>query len=67
MSNALKKIPAGWELIPVGEEITKESMVCSSPFVEWEEVNYTPFIHGGKCQPADSPSLPFGHYIRKIK
>jgi hypothetical protein len=67
MANALKEIPEGWELVPVGEKINTGCMVCSYPFSSWEALHYAPFIHEGMCQPADSPSLPFGHYIRKIK
>lgn len=65
MANVLKKIPKGWELVPVGEKITAGCQFCSHPFKEWEPIIVAPYLHKGICQPPDSPSLPHGHYIRR--
>lgn len=61
MPNVLKKIPRGWELIPVGEEITPVSLVCCWPHDKWEPMGVR------HCQPkvgVGDDSLPCGYYIR---
>jgi hypothetical protein len=66
MPNALKDIPDGWEVVPVGKEITADCMFCAHPFTSWEPMVCEPFLYSGICQSENSPSLPHGHYIRRI-
>ena len=65
MKSVLKKIPAGWELIPVGRKITGGCRVCYHPYRQWAEMESVPSLHGGVIQSPESNVLPYGHYIRK--